>query len=47
MTTLQKAILLKQLETCNLALEFGKLNADKKAKVEAIKTEILKRLGVN
>ena len=46
MTKLQRAILLKQLETCNLALKFGKLNEEKTQKILAIKTEILKRLNI-
>lgn len=46
MTKIQQLVLLKQLETCNLALRFGKLNEEKRNKIETIKLEILKRLGV-
>lgn len=46
MTKLQQTILLNQLKTCNLAIQFGKLNDEKMTKVLAIKAEILKRLGV-
>jgi len=44
MTRLQQLVLLKQLETCNLALQFGKLNEDKRSKVESIKAEIVQKL---
>lgn len=46
MTKLTQAILIRQLNTCNLAIQYGKLNEEKMAKVLTIKNEILKKLGI-
>lgn len=46
MTRLEQIILLNQLKTCNLAIQFGKLNEEKMTKILYIRAETIKKLGL-